>query len=88
MYPMMSKQEVFSFIPEIVKENVSIRARKPDGFLSMFMKDRLDQRYPNKQHNYLTERELFINRHLAQYKKNPTKRRRLALIAWAFKPVE
>jgi hypothetical protein len=31
-------------------------------------------------------RAAFIARHLAQYRKNPTERRRLALLMWAFDP--
>ena len=31
-------------------------------------------------------RNAFIGRHLAQYLANPTPRRRLALIAWAYEP--
>lgn len=82
----MSKAEVMTFLNEIEKEGVSKRARESDGFLTMFLKDKLNEMYPNKKHNYLVERDLFIKRHLAQYKKKPTKRRRLALIAWAYKP--
>lgn len=82
----MTKQEVLSNLNEIVKEDVSKRARQADGFLSMFLKDKVTENYPGKKHNYLVEREQFIKRHLAQYKLNPTKRRRLALIAWAFNP--
>lgn len=72
--------------------NVSQRARKADGFYTVYIKNKgnLDVlsklKYPGKKHSYLDERNQFIARHLVQYKKNPTDRRRLALIAWAFLP--
>jgi len=39
---------------------------------------------PNGKINWGEKRNAFIDRHLAQYRKNPTERRRLALLAWGF----
>jgi hypothetical protein len=88
MYPLMSKQEVLSYLPTIVQYGVSERARKPDGFLSVYVsgKDINKLMYPGKNHSYAVEREQFIKRHLAQYNKQKTIRRKLSLIAWGFNP--
>ena len=87
LYPWMTKKEVLKYIEEIIIEDVSERARKKDGFLNMFLLDKdLNQNYPNKKHSYIIERNNFIKRHLKQYQENPTYRRYLALIAWAYLP--
>lgn len=89
MYKLLSQIEVKKYLDSIKSQDVSKRARKPDGFTSIYLNEGLkglEKTYPNKKHNYLTERELFIKRHLAQYVKNPTERRKLALIAWAYIP--
>lgn len=84
----MSKQEVLSYLPTIIQYGVSERARKPDGFLSVYLsgKDIDKLMYPGKKHSYVVEREQFIKRHLAQYNKQKTIRRKLSLIAWAYNP--
>lgn len=73
--------EIEAYMPLIKELNVSKRARSPNQFLSVY-----------KQHgvqlpdNWALKRENFIKRHYVQYMNNPTIRRRLALIAWAFDP--
>jgi hypothetical protein len=63
---------------------VSEVARSPRGFLTQYNKvggnqDKLSEAWKNK-------REGFIARTKTQYDKNPTKRRKLALQAWAYNP--
>lgn len=87
IYPWMSRKEIYKYIPDIIKYEVSERAREKDGFLNMYLMEKdLTQNYPNKNHNYYIERYNFIQRHLPQYQKKPTKRRFLALVAWAYLP--
>lgn len=89
MYPLLSVSTVKSILPSIKDEGVSPRARKPDGFTSVYLREGregLDRLYPGKSHSYLQEREYFVGRHLKQFLIYPTRRRYLALIAWAYKP--
>jgi hypothetical protein len=70
--------------PEMERLKVSEVARSPRGFLTAYKK-------ANGNRNNLSEywkikRHGFIRRHLVQYKENPTIRRKLSLIAWAFMP--
>lgn len=80
----MRLSEIAKHEPEMRRLGVSEVARSPRGFLSAYKRvggdsDRLSEAWKRK-------REGFIARHLAQYRKNPTYRRRLALIAWAYLP--
>jgi hypothetical protein len=81
MYPLMPLKSVELYLPMAEKEKVSIVARSPGGFLAAYRKYGRDlpQEWEVKRHN-------FIKRHLAQYRQNPTARRRLALIMWAYMP--
>lgn len=65
----------------MISQKVSEVARSEGQFLSQYKKfgERLPQDWIIKRHN-------FIKRHLVQYKQNPTPRRKLALIAWAYMP--
>jgi len=79
MYPLVPYETVKQYIPMMEKEKVSIVARSPRGFLTAYNK--YSRNLPKE---WVTKRENFIKRHLAQYKIKPTLRRWLALIAWAF----
>lgn len=87
-YKLLSKNEIEEFLPLIKAEKVSARARRPDGFLTVYLAGGpiASLVYPGREHSYLKERELFIKRTLAAYVKNPSLRRFLALISWAYKP--
>jgi hypothetical protein len=85
MYPYLTREQVRSYLPLIRENGVSERALRPDGFTGVYLAGLpLTRPYPGKGHSYARERELFIARHLPQYRSNPTLRRRLALIAWAY----
>ena len=43
-------------------------------------------KYSNLSPEWKRKQKGFVARHLVQYKKNPTYRRRLALIAWSYDP--
>jgi hypothetical protein len=81
MYPILPLKEIEKFLPQIIKEQVSLVGRSPGGILSQFKKygSNLPPFWVNKRNN-------FIKRTLAQYRKNPTLRRKLALITWGFLP--
>ena len=68
--------------------HVSKRAREPDGFYTVYIKNKgknMDEiMYPNKKHSYLKERENYLKRVLPTFYDKPSYRRWLSLIAWAF----
>ena len=71
---------------------VSKVARGPNGFMREYelagtaakMKKRPVPGYPNQ--TWGQRRNAFIARHLPQYRKNPTERRRVSLELWAYFP--
>jgi hypothetical protein len=69
------------YMPLIIANKVSEVARSKGQFLDQYKK--YDTNLPPE---WKLKRQNFIKRHLAQYKLNPTPRRQLALIAWAYKP--
>lgn len=83
-YKYMSLKEIAEYEPEMERLSVSIVARSPRGFLTYFKKIHGDIRRVSG--NWRKKRNGFIARHLAQYVKDPTYRRFLALVAWAYKP--
>ena len=83
-YPYIGLKTIARYEPDMRKLGVSKVARSPRGFLTYYKKIGGDQ---NKVNDYWDRRRAaFIARHMAQYEKNPTYRRRLALIAWAYDP--
>lgn len=62
---------------------VSKVARSNRGYLTALKRaktyDKLSDKWKQKQRG-------FVARHMVQYNKNPTERRRLALIAWSIDP--
>lgn len=69
---------------EMKRLRVSEVARSPRGFLTAYKKVGGDSNHLIIK--WKIKRDGFIKRHLAQYRKNPTYRRKLALIAWAYMP--
>lgn len=83
-YKFMALAEVREKEPEMKRLKVSKVARSKRGFLTQYKrvggnKDRLSEKWQNK-------RKGFIARTKSQYDKKPTKRRKLALQAWAYNP--
>lgn len=87
-YKLLTKDEIDEYLPLMIAEKVSTRARKPDGFLTVYLSGKpINQLlYPGKDHTYLKERENFLKRTIPAYVKKPSLRRFLALIAWAYRP--
>jgi len=84
----MTLKEVLKYEPEMNEKKVSEVARSPSGFLGQYKKyktfDKMKNKIvPNENITWSEKRNNFLKRHLVQYKKNPTERRRLAIIAWA-----
>lgn len=79
----MSLNQVLSYVPEMEREGVSEVARSKRGFLTAYKKAGSKKELSDW---WIRRRNAFVARHLAQYRKNPTYRRKLALIAWAYKP--
>lgn len=80
---MLSLKTIKKYEPEMKRLKVSEVARSKRGFLSAYKKAGSPEKLSPK---WKKTREAFIARHNAQYKKNPTTRRKLALIAWAYNP--
>jgi len=81
-YPWLSLSEIAKYELEMKRLGVSKVARSPRGFLSAYK--RIGPAI--KRGVWAGRRDAFIARHLAQYKVNPTYRRWLALVAWAYRP--
>jgi hypothetical protein len=83
-YKYLPLSTIKQYEPEMRSLGVSAVARSPRGFLTAYKRvngnrGRLSESWKIKRHG-------FIRRHMAQYKLNPTYRRKLALIAWAYMP--
>jgi len=80
---MLSLKTIKKHEPEMKRLGVSKVARGKSGFLSAYKRagspDKLSEDWKRK-------RRGFIARHGKQYQRNPTRRRRLSLIAWAHDP--
>lgn len=84
MYRFLPLRIIKQYEPEMRQEKVSIVARSPRGFLTAYK--RIKGKPSKLNLAWHKKRNSFIARHLAQYRKNPTYRRKLALIAWAYMP--
>lgn len=83
-YKYLSLNKVLAYEPQMKKLGVSKVARSPRGFLTAYKRAGGNNRLLSEA--WRNKRYGFIRRHLAQYQKNPTLRRKLALIAWAYMP--
>ncbi len=92
MFPWMPVEEVEAMLPTIEAAGVSAVARSPRGFISAYRRIRsplqmMIAEVPDlPTQTWAQRRDAFIARALPVYNANPTHRRALALIAWAFAP--
>ena len=91
MYKWMSAKQVERVIPDLEDHKVSVVARSPRGFIPAYLRHRTPVRMesamvPGDNITWARKRDLFIRRTLAVYTKNPTYRRALSLMAWAYMP--
>ena len=70
--------QIKRYIPEMERLKVSEVARSKRGYLTALEKVRA---YNNLSGDWKIKQRGFVARHLVQYRKNPSYRRRLALIA-------
>ena len=81
-YTFLPLTSITSQLPEIRSSNVSVRAREPSQFLDQYRAVRgSGAALPEK---WISKRNAFIDRTLAAYIKNPTRRRWLSMIVWAY----
>lgn len=90
-YDWMPVELVESIVPTLIENGVSEVARSSRGFITAYSRFRTPMRMaiefvPGERVTWAQKRELFIRRTLATYKKNPSYRRALSLMAWAFMP--
>ena len=91
-YRWLSLRRALAAEPLAEALSVSEVARGPNGFMREYeragtaaaMKKRPVPGYPGQ--TWGQRRNAFIARHLAQYRKHPTERRRVALEMWAYFP--
>ena len=80
---MLSLKTIKKYESEMREKGVSKVARSSRGFLQAYKRAGSSD---NLSDNWKKKRQAFIARHGIQYKNNPTRRRRLALIAWGYDP--
>ena len=87
----MTPAQVARIVPELEAHGVSEVARSARGFIPAYLAARTPERMARTQAHgkgvtWAHERHRFIKRTLAAYEMNPTHRRALALMAWAYVP--
>lgn len=80
---MLSLKTIRKYEPEMRQKGVSKVARSQRGFLTAYKRAGSPK---NLSPRWKRKREGFIARHGVQYRKKPSRNRRLALIAWAYDP--
>jgi hypothetical protein len=90
-YKWDTPEEVEAVIPMLKENGVSVIAQSRDGFIPAYLRHRSPAKMetvmaPGERVTWAQKRELFIRRTLAAYKINPTYRRALSLMAWAYTP--
>ncbi len=82
-YSWLPLSEIAKYEPEMKRLGVSKVARSPRGFMTAYKKVSGAISLSWEWHR---KRRGFIARTLPQYKANPTYRRWLSLVAWAYRP--
>ena len=85
-YSWLPLSEIAKYEPEMKRLGVSKVARSRGGFLTAYKRFGVPMRKGDAGDYWPSKRRGFIARHMAQYRKNPTYRRWLALVAWAYMP--
>jgi len=81
-YPYMSASKVKSYLNDASQNGVSEVSRSR-GYIKHFL---ANPESVKSDPHWIKQRNAFIARHKASYDVNPTPRRRLALIMWAYCP--
>ena len=92
-YHWQSLATVKRYEAQAARLGVSAVARSPRGFLTAYKQANGSARIMNvspvpdyPRQTWGQRRANFIARHLAQYRRQPTERRRLSLLMWAYRP--
>ena len=89
-FPWLTYEEAVAWRAKAAKEKVSEVARGPGGFMDVYSREKTPARMAaamySKTQSWGQRRTNFIKRHLPQYVRKKTRRRRLALIMWAYDP--
>lgn len=91
MHPWLPLSTVLRHEADAASQGVSEVARSSRGFVRHYEAHKTPAnmakaRVPGYNQTWNDRRNGFIARHLVQYHNNPTYRRRLALIMWAYDP--
>ena len=92
VYEWMPVEEVEAMLPTIEAAGVSKVARSPRGFIAAYRRMRsplqmmIAEVPEHEPQTWAQRRDAFIARALPVYTANPTHRRALSLIAWAYMP--
>ena len=92
VYHWLSLTMVKRYEAQARRLGVSAVARSPRGFVRAYeaaggsARVMNATRVPGRRETWGQRRANFIARHLAQYRRQPTERRRLALLMWAYRP--
>ena len=92
VYEWMTVEEVEAMLPTIEAAGVSKVARSPRGFVSAYRRIRSPLRMmitevpDHETQTWAQRRDAFIARALPAYNADPTHRRALALMTWAYLP--
>ena len=92
MFPWMTVEEVEAMLPTIEAAGVSKVARSPRGFVSAYRRIRsplqmmIAEVPDHEPQTWSQRRDAYIARALPAYNADPTHRRALSLIAWAYMP--
>ena len=88
LLPWMTYKDAHKYESEAARWGVSTVARGRGGFMRIYEKHGLKMKSLPFTENttWGRRRDNFVKRHMEQYKKNPTRRRWLALIMWAYMP--
>jgi hypothetical protein len=92
MFSWMTVEEVEAMLPTIEAAGVSKVARSPRGFVSAYRRIRSPLRMmiaevpDHETQTWAQRRDAYIARALPAYTADPTHRRALALMAWAYAP--
>ena len=89
VYPWMSYEEAHAYETQAAEKKVSEVARSAGGFMRVYEEhpspEEMETTMYSETQSWARRRQNFIKRHLTQYLKNPTLRRWLAMIMWAYK---
>ena len=89
-FPWVPYSQAASYLDEAKRARVSTVARGRGGFMDVYRRRKTPSKmrtavHPKSGQVWGRRRHNFIKRHLAQYRKNPTRRQWLALMMWAFR---